>query len=515
MENDSAQHATMAMHMVQSGDYLRIFKGGVPYLDKPHMHFWLSALSFKVFGFEVWAYRIPSVLLTIFAGLAVYNLANLIYKKREVAAFAALVFLTTQATMLSLHDVRTDAVLTAFTILAICKWSKFLLNNSLKGAILGAVFTAFAYSTKGLIAIAVIGLFLFFVVVIQNLWKRLLSYKFLIGLAFFVIACFPMLYAYYVQFGLEGIEFITYGQSTGRFSGEDFGGASQNDYFFYFHTLLWAFLPWGIWFYLATYYNFKDKIYNKNLLSLAPMFTVYAFLIVMNFSKFKLPHYLNIILPLASIFLANIVHYIFEKQNFKSIKLFQISANLTVIIGLLILIFLAVIIFPVDDLYIIYLLLIMIVLLTYFFLKAVSNFDRVILSVVGFVMLLNVYLNAMFYSKLIDYQSGTQLGIVAEQNKISPENIFMLDGQYSWAMDWYIKGTTQKIESKDLSKMKKPFWLMVRSNNPLKFQPDGFKIKKSYRANDFAVTRLSLDFLFPSTRKEELYDAWLIQFVPK
>ena len=35
MENDSAQHATMAMRMANSGNFLEIYKGDNPYLDKP------------------------------------------------------------------------------------------------------------------------------------------------------------------------------------------------------------------------------------------------------------------------------------------------------------------------------------------------------------------------------------------------------------------------------------------------------------------------------------------------
>jgi len=45
-ENDSAQFAVMAMRMVQENDFLSLFKGTEEYLDKPHMHYWLAALSF-------------------------------------------------------------------------------------------------------------------------------------------------------------------------------------------------------------------------------------------------------------------------------------------------------------------------------------------------------------------------------------------------------------------------------------------------------------------------------------
>ena len=54
-ENDSAQFAVMAMRMVQENDFINLIKGTNDYLDKPHMHYWLAALSFKIFGLHDWA----------------------------------------------------------------------------------------------------------------------------------------------------------------------------------------------------------------------------------------------------------------------------------------------------------------------------------------------------------------------------------------------------------------------------------------------------------------------------
>ena len=76
-ENDSAQFAVMAMRMVQENDFMSLFKGPNDYLDKPHMHYWLAALSFKVFGIHDWAYRIPGLLLTFLAAYSCYGLGKL------------------------------------------------------------------------------------------------------------------------------------------------------------------------------------------------------------------------------------------------------------------------------------------------------------------------------------------------------------------------------------------------------------------------------------------------------
>ena len=50
----------------------------------------------------------------------------------------------------------------------------------------------------------------------------------------------PILYAYYHQFGNEGVEFILFNQSVNRLQAKGFEQNSP-DYSFFFHTLLWAF----------------------------------------------------------------------------------------------------------------------------------------------------------------------------------------------------------------------------------------------------------------------------------
>ncbi len=58
MENDSAQHATMAMRMANPGNFLEIYKGDNPYLRQTALaFFWLEASSMKIFGISHIAYR--------------------------------------------------------------------------------------------------------------------------------------------------------------------------------------------------------------------------------------------------------------------------------------------------------------------------------------------------------------------------------------------------------------------------------------------------------------------------
>ena len=50
MDVDASQYASMAREMFESGNFLEIKDKHENYLDKPPLIFWLSCLSFKIFG---------------------------------------------------------------------------------------------------------------------------------------------------------------------------------------------------------------------------------------------------------------------------------------------------------------------------------------------------------------------------------------------------------------------------------------------------------------------------------
>ncbi|MDB4293602.1 glycosyltransferase family 39 protein, partial [Maribacter sp.] len=184
IENDSAQFAVMAMRMFQENDFINLFKGPNEYLDKPHMHYWLAALSYKIFGLHDWAYRIPGILATLLGAFSCFGLGKLLYNS-DTGKLAALIFMTAQTIVLSVIDLRTDAVLTGSAIFAIWQLAAYIEKKSLKHILLGALGTGIAFSTKGQIAILVIGLPLLCHLAYTRKWKRFLSWKVLVALAVF------------------------------------------------------------------------------------------------------------------------------------------------------------------------------------------------------------------------------------------------------------------------------------------------------------------------------------------
>jgi hypothetical protein len=65
MEVDASQYAAMSREMLESGNYLQLFDRGQNYLDKPPLLFWVSAMSFKLFGISNFSYKLPSVLFSL------------------------------------------------------------------------------------------------------------------------------------------------------------------------------------------------------------------------------------------------------------------------------------------------------------------------------------------------------------------------------------------------------------------------------------------------------------------
>ncbi len=522
-ENDSAQFAVMAMRMVQENDFLNLFKGPNDYLDKPHMHYWLAALSFKIFGLYDWAYRIPGILATLLAAYSCFGLGKLLYNT-DTGKLAALVFMTAQTIVLSVIDVRTDAVLTGFTIFAIWQLTTYIETNRIKHIILGALGAGIAFSTKGQIALVVIGFPILCHLAYTRKWNTLFNWKTLVALLVFAIAISPILYAYHYQFDLHpekvirgksnrsGVFFILWEQSFERMSGEDIG-KNSSDYFFFFHTFLWVFLPWTIiafaayWFRVKTFLKLKFA-YNPNYEFLTLGGITLIFLLI-SFAQFKLPHYLNITIPLFSILTASYLYSIYKFSKKKATKVMLGIQYFILSVVFIVSVLLCFFVFKFESPYAYVLLGIAFLTIIYFCLKREEYYLRIITLSVYSSLLLNAVLNLHFYPSLLEYQAGLSIAQTVADNNIPVDNIYKISDEHTWALDFY----NQKpviISSIEGIKNKKDIWVYVDDVHLKKLQNLGFDWDRQYSENQFRITRLQAKFLNPATRKRALNKRYLI-----
>ena len=521
-ENDSAQFAVMAMRMVQENDFLSLFKGPEEYLDKPHMHYWLAALSFKIFGIHDWAYRIPGILATLLGAYSCFGLGKLLYNE-DVGRFACLIFLTCQTIVLGAIDVRTDAVLTGFTIFAIWQLVAYVEKNELINIVLGAFGTGMAFSTKGQIALLVIGICLLCHLAYTRKWRMLLNWKVLVALLIFGITITPMLYAYYHQFDLHpekvirgksnrsGIFFIFWEQSFERMSGEGVG-KNSSDYFFFFHTFLWVFLPWtvlglvGYWQRASTF--LKRRFRYDSSLELLTFGGITLIFFIISFAQFKLPHYMNIMMPLYALLTASFIHRIYKKnrnriKTFLGIQYFILGV--VFIFTLLVCFF----VFKFENSLGYFVLIPVLAFIAYFCLKRESYDTRLVTVSVLASVLLNGMMNLHFYPSLLNYQGGSEMAYVVQKNGISTDNIYKFTERHTWALDFYNKEPVKIIPLAQL-KAKRGVWVYVNDKELETLRDAGVDWNQQLTVDQFRITRLQVKFLNPSTRYKKLNKMHLV-----
>ena len=508
---------------------------GEEYLDKPHLHYWLAALSYSLFGLHDWAYRIPALLATFLGAYSCYGLGSALYT-RNTGRIAALIFMSAQTIVLSVIDVRTDAVLTGFAVFAIWQLYRYLKEGALTPLLLGAAGAGLAFSTKGQIALLVIGLPLLCQLIYTRSWHRLWNPKILLGLLTFALVISPVLYAYYHQFDLHpekiirgknersGVFFILWEQSFERLSGEGIG-KNSSDYFFFFHTFLWVFLPWtlmGLWALWARFRGAskKDKSENGPVHGGTPTSRkgeilttggICSIFLIISFAQFKLPHYLNITIPLFAVLTASFLDGLYREEAFKKLRkagAVQLGIYSLVCAAVLGIIFW---VFPLGSL-LGYILLIVGVVLGYFlFLKWGDPMVRLMgISLYGSV-LLNLVLNGHFYPSLLEYQGGSAMAERIRAESLEPYTLYKLSDQHTWALDFYFGKPLEIVNITDLPQASQPLWLYTDDKELEKLRDAGVRWDTEYTVDQFRISRLQGRFLNPETRPEVLRKRYLVR----
>ncbi|MEQ5789539.1 glycosyltransferase family 39 protein [Muricauda sp. NFXS6] len=522
-ENDSAQFAVMAMRMVQENDFLSLFKGPEEYLDKPHMHYWLAALSYKIFGIHDWAYRIPGILSTLLGAYSCYGLGKLLYNK-DVGRFASLIFMTAQTMVLANIDVRTDAVLTGFTIFSIWQLATYIEKNTLQSIALGAFGAGIAFSTKGQIALVVIGISILCHLTYTRKWQQLRNWRVLAAILVFVLTIAPMLYAYYHQFDLHpekvirgkdnrsGIFFIFWEQSFERMSGEGVG-KNSSDFFFFFHTFLWVFLPWtvlaliGYWKKIKAFWDAKFA-YKPNLEFLTVGGISILFLLI-SFAQFKLPHYMNVLMPLYAILSAAFLFVLHQKEKLKMAKIIVGIQYFILILVVVFTLLVSFYVFKLEHWYSYLFLLMALALVAYFILKKETAYAKIVTVAIFSSLLLNGLMNAHFYPKLLEYQGGSTMAERVKAENIPVDEIYKINERHTWALDFYNQNPVNIVSASELKNMK-DVWVYATDKELEQLQKKEIAWDNQITVDQFRITRLQIKFLNPDTREEKLNKMHLV-----
>jgi len=508
MNVDAAQYAAMSREMYESGSYFQVQLHGEKYLDKPPLLFWLSALSFKIFGVSDWSYKLPSFLFTLLSLLAVYRLGSLLYDKR-VGALAALILYTCQAYFLFNHDVRTDTLLAACVITSIWLIYEFYKKGKWYYCTGAAVFIALGMMAKGPIALMIPILALGSHFALKRKWMFFLRKEWLYGLGIVFILLLPMCWGLYAQHGWEGIKFFFWTQSFGRITGEN---VWRNDTgpFYFTHTFVWAFMPWT---FIALYALSDYFITFVRRKTLPEYITLAGFLlpfVALSLSKYKLPHYIFVLFPLLAILTAEVIISQITSQR-KISRFFRYLQLLFIGVAFLISGLLFFIVFPYQNIWFVNTVIAVLLLSAYFYYLRII--DGIVIPSVLAAFALNFTLNIHFYPQLLKYQGGKQAAVLLKEENVNNDKVYFFE-RNSYAFEFYLQDCPKPVYRENILKKMKDgenFWVYSEADLPSALNEIGVKPEKFYSFENYKVQFLKIEFLNPKTRDEVLSKVYLVK----
>ena len=519
MDNDSGHHADIALRMYLTGDYVTLYDHRGDYIDKPHFLFWTSALSYHLFGVTSFAYRFPSFLFTILGTYSIFRLGKELYG-HETGKLAALIAASSFCYILANNDVRMDAMLTAaiafatWQLVAYVHHKKFIF---LLGAALGM---AIGFCTKGHVGLVTPAAGIFFYILFKKDWRLLFDWHWLIVIFFFAIFISPVVYCYYLQFnlhpekisqgikGVNGVKYILWSHSFDRIKGaERFGAVGKEDHFFFLHTFLWTFAPWCFVAFIGLFIRLKNLLFAKPA-PLGPakeewlstgVFVMLAALI--NFSNFKLPHYLPILAPATALIVSHLLVSRWNDERWR--KAFYIIQLSTSVLLLVTAAFVNTWAFPVKSTAVLFGLIFFLVVVFYFLLsKMYNNIQKSITIPVAAIALFFFLANTNFYPQLLTYQGGKPLADMT-RGIAAPKNVYFWENTFSSTYSFY-SSSNRQVYNDSLKQSGNGFWLIYQRSQLPEIDSLGLKIGKTFSVPDYEITRLKKRFVDPSTRKETL-----------
>ncbi len=312
---DSITYAALSQFIALNNEWAYLVLDGKDWLDKPHMPFWITALSFKIGGVSAFTYILPGFLFHLIGGYYTYRIARLFYG-RETAWLSLLVYVSVFHLMDSSIEAKAETYLTAFIMGACYYWLRYDTQAKLKYLLLGAAFSACAVMTKGVFTLITITSGLVCMWMYRKQWHKLWSGKWVLALLLSLLFTAPEVIALYVQFdahpeklvfgqnNVSGIKFFLWDSQFGRFFNTGPIKNQDGHPWYFVAVFLWAFLPWVAVFFAALFSGVRKLLSDSNGSFSGFVFLCGAFFItflLFSATKFQLDHYTVILFPFAAI----------------------------------------------------------------------------------------------------------------------------------------------------------------------------------------------------------------------
>ncbi len=291
---DEGAFTEATREMLASGVFSATYLDGEPRYDKPIFFYWLQALSIKTFGFNEWAFRLPSVLAACAWAWALHRFVNEFYDKTR-AQIATLFLINCLWIALIARSAIADALLNLFLSLTLFDIWRYIQYKRSPYLFRIYFWMALGTLTKGPVAVVVpLGVSTIYLFSQRQIIQYLRCYLDIRGWLIFIAVVSPWLVSVYLEQGTGFFQGFIVEHNLKRFSAtrESHGGSI----FYYIAALPFILMP------LSGLLYFVGKNTKKLIGMELERFLLIWFLlifIIFSMSKTQLPHYiLNSCVPL-------------------------------------------------------------------------------------------------------------------------------------------------------------------------------------------------------------------------
>lgn len=512
---DSAKYASISREIAESNDALHLKIHGEPYIQKPPLLFWLAAISFKLFGVSMFSFKLSTFLFSILGIYSVYRLGRLCFCEK-VGQVSALIYATSIALILYNMDVHTDVLLTSNIIFGIWQLADYLKYRKKMNFIFGFIGIGLAMLSKGIIGLAIPVFSIGGYLLLQKDYKTIFSLKWILGALIILIILSPALKGLYDQFGSDGIKFFFWTNNVDRIIGyhTDF----RHDYFFFFHTFLYLFLPWSFYSIYAFAGDWKDwKSNSFSTKGIKNGINYSAFIplaIIVSISSQQAPHYLLPIIPFISIITGRYIYTVSEEGvNVRSFRLAMITRNIVVVtiwilIGAVMFYF-----FPTKNLLIWGTLLLMAIVLMVSLFSKMSGIFKLLAPLTITILALGFVSSTSYIPSSIKYHGAIQASY--KYNTMASEDEILYTYAYpDFETYFYPKKVSVWVYDEQVQTMfdNGPAWIITNQEgyDTIVNLYSG-RVESRYDFSHKRLTNISFKFLNPKTREGELGKIYLLK----
>ncbi len=185
LDDADSTHAQAAQHMALTGDWVTLYVNGIRYLEKPPLPYWIVAVDYHLFGFNVFATHLPMVLAVLGCALIAWLWSRRAWGDRA-AFYAALAVLTSVGVFLFTRFLIPDSIITFFLLLALYSFITAVEDRKPARFYAAYASVALALLAKGLIAIVFFGASVIPYLAITGEWRRWRQFRLFTGLLLFL-----------------------------------------------------------------------------------------------------------------------------------------------------------------------------------------------------------------------------------------------------------------------------------------------------------------------------------------